>query len=157
MRNPNRNRRGFTLVELMVVITILGLITGIAVYSLMEAGVAAKWKTTCLQAKTLAVAVNRFYLDCNRYPEQSEGLDVLINRPSDPKTSKRWSGPYLESVDKVPQDAWGNAYIYKIPGSNSQKFEIISYGEDGVEGQRDSNNKWDRDIYNWKNYENEEK
>lgn len=149
MKKDERKEHGFTLVELMVVIAILGLITGVVVVNVLGKAKQAKWNIAKTQAKKFAEYIEFFEVDCGRPPTADEGLDALLNKPNDPRIARKWSGPYIKKTDKIPKDPWGNEYVYKIPGSNNQPYEVISWGEDGEEGGE----KYDEDIYSWKSYE----
>jgi general secretion pathway protein G len=121
--------RGFTLVEMLVVITIISLIMALVGPRVLNYLTDAKIKTARIQIASLENALDLYYLDANRYPTTSEGLRALMERPSDAVT---WSGPYLKG-NVVPNDPWGKPYIYRLPGEHGA-YDIISYGADGQEG-----------------------
>jgi general secretion pathway protein G len=120
---------GFTLVEMLVVITIIGLIMGLIGPRVLNALSESKVKTTRIQIQSFMTALDLFYLDNGRYPTTSEGLDALVK--AGPGLEK-WGGPYLKG-NGVPADAWGHAYVYRSPGVNGS-YDIISFGADGQEG-----------------------
>jgi general secretion pathway protein G len=120
---------GFTLVELLVVLVILSLIMGLVAPRVLGYLSDARVRSAKLQIDSLSAALDLFYLDAGRYPSQSEGLAVLIKRPP---SVDNWNGPYLKQ-STLPQDPWGHAYEYKVPGTNSP-YTIISLGSDGREG-----------------------
>jgi len=121
--------RGFTLIELLVVLTILGLLAGLVGYQLIGEVGKSKTKTARLQVKDLAGAMDMFYIDVGRYPNTSEGLAALVERPGN---LDRWNGPYLQKR-QVPKDPWGFDYHYRIPGERGT-FDIFSYGMDNAMG-----------------------
>ena len=136
-RRPSERARrdrdgGFTLVELLVVLVILSLIMGLVAPRVLGYLSDARVRSAKLQIDSLSAALDLFYLDAGRYPSQSEGLAVLIKRPS---SVDNWNGPYLKQ-SALPQDPWGHPYGYKVPGQNSP-YAIISLGSDGREGGSD--------------------
>ena len=127
-----RDRRaeaGFTLVEILVVITIIGLIMGLVGPRVLTYLSDSKAKAAGIQIQSLSSALDLYYLDSGRYPTSSEGLSALVQRPGGVAT---WNGPYLKG-NVVPNDPWGRPYVYKVPGQNAP-FEIVSLGPDGREG-----------------------
>ena len=120
---------GFTLVEMLVVITIIGLIMALVGPRVLNYLSESKTKAARIQIESMSAALDLFYLDSGRYPTTSEGLNVLVKRPAGVAA---WNGPYLKS-SAVPADPWGHAYVYKLPGDKSP-FDIVSYGADGQEG-----------------------
>ena len=131
-RRPRRWRsgeRGFTLVEILVVITIIGLIMGLVGPRVLNYLTESKAKAAKIQIESFASALDLFFLDAGRYPTSSEGLGALVQRPG---SISGWNGPYLKG-GVVPPDPWGNVYIYRSPGQHGA-YDIISYGADGQEG-----------------------
>lgn len=131
---PSRSRRrksegGYTLVELLVVITIIGLIVALVGPRVLGYLADSKVKTAKIQIQGFSSALDLFYLDAGRYPSSSEGLNALVQRPGNVST---WNGPYLKG-GTVPLDPWGKAYIYRAPGQHGP-FDIVSLGSDGQEG-----------------------
>ena len=120
---------GFTLVEMLVVITIIGLVMGLIGPRVLNYLGEAKVKTAKLQIESFGSSLDLFYLDVGRYPSASEGLSALAQRPGDARV---WNGPYLKNAS-VPADPWGHAYIYRTPGEKGP-YEIVSLGSDGQEG-----------------------
>ena len=122
------NMAGFTLVELLVVMVILGLLASLVLPNFFGQAAKARAKTARVQIASLATALNTFALDVGRYPSSQEGLDALRSAPSG---AKRWDGPYLPK--DVPEDPWGNEYEYRGPAQGSH-YEIVSLGADGKAG-----------------------
>ena len=124
-----RTEGGYTLVELLVVITIIGLIVALVGPRVLGYLGDSKVKTAKIQIQGFSSALDLFYLDAGRYPSSSEGLNALVQRPGNVST---WNGPYLKG-GTVPVDPWGKAYIYRAPGQHGP-FDIVSLGSDGQEG-----------------------
>lgn len=127
-----RVQRGFTLLEMIVVLVIIGLIMGLVGPRLFGQADKAKVQTTGTQIKMLGGALQTLRMDMGRLPTAEEGLDILVNAPADERAAKSWSGPYIE--DAVPTDPWGNAYHY-VPGAAGGKpFALYSLGADAKPG-----------------------
>lgn len=124
-----RAQRGFTLVEMLVVITIIGLIMSLVGPRVLSYLAESKVKAARIQIKSFESALDLFYLDATRYPTTSEGLAALV-KPVPGLAA--WNGPYLRG-GSVPNDPWGKPYVYRSPGERSA-YEIMSYGSDGQEG-----------------------
>ncbi len=126
-----RARYGFTMVELMAVLIILGLLAGVVVRNFVGQTERAKVTTTKASLKQLSSAVQQFYMDNNRYPTEDVGLQELVVQPSD---VTNWPmGGYLDSTD-VPVDGWGRDFIFQLYPETGKPFVIISLGADGQEG-----------------------
>lgn len=131
--------RGFTLLELLVVMVIIGLLAGyVAPRYFAEVG-KSEVKVTRAQIDAFEKALEAYRLDTGRYPTTEQGLAALMTQP--PGLAK-WSGPYLKKI--VPLDPWGKAYMYKQPGDHGD-YDILSYGKDGKAGGQGE----DADIGNW--------
>ena len=139
-----RNENGFTLIELMVVIVILGILAGLIVPRIMGRPDEARQAKARIQIESLETALKLYKLDNGDYPTTEQGLQALIEPPDVGEPAKRWrDGGYLEK-GKVPRDPWDNDYIYLSPGAKGD-FDIISYGADGETGGDGK----DSDISNW--------
>ncbi len=134
-------QKGFTLIELMVVMIILGLLAALVVPKMFGRIGQAKQKATYAQIELFGTALDSFRLDVGRYPTTSEGLQSLITRPSGVET---WNGPYLKKI-QIPRDPWDQPYHYKSPG-NYGDYDLYSYGADNAEGGEGKNT----DIVSWK-------
>ncbi|SER79214.1 type II secretion system major pseudopilin GspG [Rhizobium sp. NFR03] len=130
-RRPARRDRtgGFTLVELLVVLVILGLVMGLVGPRVLNYLTSSRTRAAALQLSSFKSSLDLFYLDMGRYPSRSEGLTALVVRPG---SAQGWNGPYLQQ-QAVPADPWGNAYQYTVPGDKAP-YRILSYGADGVAG-----------------------
>jgi general secretion pathway protein G len=129
-RKATRGERGFTLVELLVVITIISLIMGIVGPRVLNYLTESKAKAAKIQIESFGAALDLFVLDTDRYPSASEGLTALVRRSGNVSS---WNGPYLKG-GAVPPDPWGNAYVYRLPGQDGRTYDLVSYGSDGTEG-----------------------
>ena len=124
-----QGEEGFTLVEMLVVITIIGLIMGLIGPRVLNYLSESKVKAAKIQMQSFGSALDLFNLDAGRYPSTAEGLAALVRRT--PGVSA-WNGPYLKG-GKVPNDPWNNPYVYRAPAEHGA-YDIISYGSDGQEG-----------------------
>lgn len=139
--NDRRHRAaGFTLIELMIVLFILGLLAALVAPRLMGRVGKAKQKTAQAQMQLLGTALDLFHLDVGRYPTDEEGLKVLYQKPD---SLPAWSGPYLDK--DAPKDPWGREYVYKCPGEHGP-YDLSSQGADGQPGGEGENT----DVTNWK-------
>lgn len=127
--------RGFTLLEMIVVLVIIGLIMGLVGPRLFSQADKAKVQAAETQVKMLKGALETMRLDIGRFPTEQEGLRLLTERPADERLAARWSGPYLDET--VPTDPWGNPYRYSPAPSASYAFTLYSLGADGQPGGTD--------------------
>jgi len=126
---PDLGQQGFTLVEMLVVITIIGLIMGLIGPRVLNYLSESKVKAARIQLQSFSGALDLFYLDAGRFPSTSEGLAALVQRT--PGVAA-WNGPYLKG-GSLPNDPWNHPYVYRSPGDRGP-YDIISYGADGQEG-----------------------
>ncbi|MBF0102406.1 MAG: type II secretion system major pseudopilin GspG [Desulfobacterales bacterium] len=137
---------GFTLIEIMVVIVILGILAMFVGPKLLGHTDEAKIVKAKIQIESFGTALKLYKLDSGVYPSTEQGLQALVEQPSTGMVPKKWrKGGYLEK-GAIPPDPWGNEYVYLSPGMHGD-FDIISYGADGVQGGEDIN----KDISNWDN------
>lgn len=134
-----RNKKGFTFIELLLVITIIAILSAMAIPRLRGRSTEAKIAVARADINSnIAIALDLFELDNGRYPSTDEGIKALRSAPGN---APNWKGPYLRK--KVPLDPWRNAYLYSSPGANNpEDYDLYSYGPDGSEGGGD-------DIVNW--------
>ena len=125
----DEGQRGFTLVEMLVVITIIGLIMGLIGPRVLNYLSESKVKAARIQLQSFGSALDLFYLDAGRFPSTAEGLGALVKQT--PGVGA-WNGPYLRG-GHVPADPWSHPYLYRSPGEHGP-YDIMSYGSDGQEG-----------------------
>ncbi len=131
--------RGFTLIELMVVIVILGILAGLVLPRFMGRTEEAKKTKAKLQIENLESALKLYKLDNGAYPTTDQGLEALVVKPSTGTVPRNWrEGGYLEKA-KVPEDPWGRPYVYISPGIKNKDFDLKSLGADGEEGGEEEN------------------
>lgn len=123
---------GFSLLEMLVVLVIIGLIASLVGPRLFSRVDSSKVQVADTQARMLRGAVETYRLEVGRLPGEDEGLDVLSSPPADERLRARWRGPYLDET--VPLDPWGNPYEYSIPGRDGMPFALYSLGADGARG-----------------------
>jgi general secretion pathway protein G len=129
-----RDKRGFTLIELMVVVVILGILAGLIIPKIMGRPEEAKRLKARMQIEQLEQALKLYYLDSGEYPTTEQGLNALVEKPATDPVPRRWKeGGYLEKK-KIPLDPWGNPFVYVSPGVHSKDFDLVSFGADGEEG-----------------------
>ena len=137
-----RRHRGFTIIEIMVVVVIIGLLATLVIPRVIGRGDEAKRTAAQVQIKEVEQALDLYHLDNGFYPTQDQGLDALVSRPNLPPEPQNYrTGGYLK---KVPKDPWGREFIYRMPGDHGE-YDLLSYGPDGQEGGEEKN----KDITNW--------
>jgi general secretion pathway protein G len=137
-----RSQSGLTLIEMMVVVTIIALFTALVLPKMFRRADDARITAARAQMNNLSTALGMYKLDTSTFPTTEQGLQALRNQP---EGVPLWKGPYLPQ--DVPADPWGNPYIYKFPGENGDEPEIISLGADAQPGGEGIN----ADLVNWKN------
>ncbi|MGW8208419.1 MAG: type II secretion system major pseudopilin GspG [Syntrophobacteria bacterium] len=136
------SRSGFTLIEIMVVIIILGILVGLIVPRFMEKPEKARIVKAQMQIESISAALKEYKLDSGDYPTTEQGLEALVEKPSIGKIPRKY--PEKGYLAKIPKDPWGNDYVYISPGEHGD-FDLISYGADGEEGGEGKNG----DVQSW--------
>ena len=134
-----RNRKGFTLIELMIVVVILGLLATTVMPKILDRPEKARRVKAKADIRTIQSMLAMFKADTGRFPTTAEGLQALVTNPG---IDNYDSGGYL---DQYPKDPWGNPYIYLCPGLHGRDYDLESYGKDGEDGGTD----YDADIESW--------
>jgi len=134
--------RGFTLIEIMVVMIIIGLLAAFVVPSVMRRVDEAKVTKAKADIQTLETALTMFYIDNSKYPTSEQGLNALIQQPTDPSIKNWKAGGYIERISKDP---WGNDYQYVFPGTHGKAYDLCALGADGQPGGEGIN----ADICSW--------
>ena len=138
------DERGFTLIEIMVVIVILGILAGLIIPRIMGRPDEARQAKARMQIQSLETALKLYRLDNGNYPTTEQGMQALVEPPAVGSLAKRWrQGGYLEKA-KVPKDPWDNDFVYLCPGAHGD-FDLSSLGADGEAGGEGK----DKDINNW--------
>jgi len=141
-----RNNAGFTLIELMVVIIILGLLAAIVMPRIVGETDKARYGAAQAQMRILEDALKRYKLDNGLFPTTEQGIESLVRKPSVGSIPRNWpEGGYLDKSE-VPKDPWGNAYIYISPGQHGPDYDLRSLGADGLEG----GDSYNADIESWR-------
>lgn len=137
--------QGFTLIEIMVVIVILGILAGLIVPRIMSRPEEARRTKAALQIRSIESALKLYKLDNGVYPDTEQGLESLVKKPETGTVPRNWrEGGYLDS-SKIPKDPWGNPFVYVMPGQHGD-FDLSSYGRDGEKGGDGDNadiNRWE--------------
>ncbi|GAA5783958.1 type II secretion system protein G [Chitiniphilus shinanonensis] len=129
MKHQRLLARGFTLLELLVVILIIAMLAGYVGPRLFGKVGEARAKTAAGQMKALADALDQYRLDTGSYPTTEQGLKSLMEKPAD---STKWNGPYLAKA--LPNDPWDRPYVYRRPGENGREYDLLTFGADGKQG-----------------------
>lgn len=132
MKDSLKTQLGFTLIEMLVVLVIIGMLAGLVGPRLFGRVDSSKVKTAEVQIKMFKGSLETFRLDVGRFPTQAEGLLVLNQAPTEELARAHWRGPYLDQ--DVPLDPWNNPYLYSLPGANGQPFALYSLGGDNKHG-----------------------
>lgn len=125
-----RPRNGFTLLELLVVLAIMGLLAAIVAPQVIRYLGSSRSQTAKVQITNIAAALDQFQVDVGRYPSPEEGLNALVKPAA---SAVNWNGPYLSSASGL-NDPWGTGYLYRIPGKTGKPFDVLSLGADHAEG-----------------------
>jgi general secretion pathway protein G len=129
-----QSRGGFTLIELMIVIVIIGILATLLIPRIMERPEEARRVKAKMDIKAIESALKLYKIDCGSYPTTEQGLMALIKKPETPPVPAKWrEGGYLEGT-AVPKDPWGNTYYYTSPTTDGKDYEVVSYGHDGEPG-----------------------
>jgi general secretion pathway protein G len=139
-KREKRIENGFTLIEILVVVIIIGMLAALVGPRLFGKVGSAKLSAAKAQIELFGTALDTFRLDVGKYPTTEDGLKALREKPSG---AEGWNGPYLRQ--EIPLDPWKKPYIYKCPGDHGD-YDLISYGLDGVEGGEGEN----QDVVSWK-------
>lgn len=140
-KNGARSQLGFSLMELIVVVVILGMLAGIVGIRIARQQTEAKRHLAKIQIGAFSVALSQFFMDSGRYPTTDEGLEALIRNPG---SIEGWKARYLNKTE-LPLDPWNHPYVYRCPGEHDD-YDLLSYGPDGVEGSGGESD----DIVSWK-------
>lgn len=127
-----KQMKGFTLIEMLVVIVLIGLLVGLVGPKLFGRVDSSKVQTAAAQIKMFKGSLETYRLDVGRFPTPAEGLNALAQAPAEDRARAKWRGPYLDQ--EIPLDPWGNPYVYSVPGANGQPFSLYSLGADGKRG-----------------------
>ncbi len=133
-KNTKHNQKGFSLIEIMVVLVIIGILATVFIPNILNRPDQARAEKAGTDISAIKTALQLYRLDNGMYPSTEQGLSALVKESEiDPIPTNYQPGGYL-GFDNVPKDPWGRDYIYTSPGANGENFVIISYGADGVEG-----------------------
>lgn len=148
LRLQIKRQAGFTFIEIMIVVVIIGFLVSIVAPEIIGRLGKAKLVTAQTQLGNIEAALEQYYLDCGSFPTTEQGLAALCVKPNISPIPKGWDGAYLKK--EVPKDPWGNEFIYNYPGEkNANGYDLYSLGRDGQEGGSGE----DSDITNWSNLE----
>lgn len=136
LKTLKRQSRGFTLVEIMVVVAILGMLAVMVVPRVFSQLEGAQEKRVANDIRAIEASLKFYKLDSFTYPTQAEGLKALVEEPTN---ARNWRGPYLENL---PRDPWDNEYRYANPGAHGKEVEVFTYGADNTEGGDGADSDW---------------
>ena len=134
----SKARKGFTFLEIMMVVVIIGILMSIAIPRFAGRSERAKDRAVRMQIKHFQTALGQYEMDTGSFPSTSDGLKALVERPSE-VSEEDWDGPYIEAI---PRDLWHEEYVYKCPGDNSPDYDLYSKGKDREEGTEDDITSW---------------
>jgi general secretion pathway protein G len=135
-----QTQSGFTLVELMIVIVIIGILAGVVLLNVGPMSIKARRARAAQDIANMSSAIDIYQADNGFYPTSQQGLQALLSKPNTPPVPKNWQGPYLRNLKKAPADPWGSEYVYKSPGEhNPDSFDLYSLGPDGRPGGEGNN------------------
>ena len=145
MREKLAKEDGFTLIEVVIVVIIIGFLAGTVGPNLFSRVSQARRTTAKNQLEIFALALDNYRLDTGRYPTTQQGLEALVEQPTSSPVPENWNGPYLDKRE-IPLDPWGNEYQYEYPGTNNpESYDLWSWGADGQRGGQGE----DAEIANW--------
>ncbi len=145
MYKLRKREEGFTLIEILIVVIIIGFLTAMVGPRLFNRVSQARQTAAHNQLDIFKLALDNYRLDNGRYPTTEQGLEALVKKPMSAPVPSNWAGPYLDA-NQVPKDPWGHKYHYKYPGDNNDyKYDLWSWGGDNKEGGEGE----DADITNW--------
>lgn len=142
-KNLIYNDEGWTFMETLIVIAVVLVLSASVGFVAVNSLDNARRASAQSQIDSFCIALEAYYIDCGSYPTEEQELRALRTKPVIEPVSTRWNGPYLNK--DIPEDPWGNPYIYIIPGRDGDHYGIISYGADGTEGGEEKN----ADITSW--------
>lgn len=145
MLKKEDSERGWTFVETLIVIGIVLILTSTVGFLGFRYFDKAKAATAKNQIETFSLALNSYFFDCSSFPTEEQGLEALWQKPILEPIPKNWDGPYV--TKKIPEDPWGNEYLYTVPGPGGLPFGLRSLGSDGLEGGEGMA----KDITSWEN------
>jgi len=141
-----KKRGGFTLIELIIVMVIIGILAGVVVMNVGPRVEHAKRTRALAELKEMDTMLEAYHADSGLYPTTQQGLQALITQPTTPPLPRNWQGPYMKNRRRPPLDPWGNEYVYISPGNeNPTSFDLYSYGADGRAGGTGN----DADVVLW--------
>lgn len=145
MGSERRDERGYTLIEILAVLVLLGFIITLVAPNIINNLQKGQISAAKAQINALETVLNTYYLDNSTYPTTEQGLKALLEKPTAPPVPENWNGPYLQNK-KIPQDPWGHDLKYVCPGvHNQQTYDLFSLGKGNTEGGAGA----DADLGNW--------